>query len=518
VSGARVAYDLNHTAWVYPRANFEHDREGAIMVAMMRGVMCLGLWLVLALPAGAAKQDFADWKLDVQFVNASKAKSEQEIDDKIKAWVAEAERVYQRRPRLQIAYTVVRQTQKAGQDLSQMIFESNAAYARFMDQNLDNVAVTKTEGHLTVLITDALCIGTDNKTKKPICWGGYGHFPHWVNPFSSKRGITLVSNKDEYTFAHELGHVFGLKHTFEPYIGFNAQCNDDYRPKGKPGGMCNSCANGRVLYDADANPDQCEGPANIMDYCTSTKNNEFLNTCQEQRAANQRYTYMTDDGKTNYFRLKGLAGEAICDADPDCEDGRYCDTGTVGVGRNQCKEVKALGQVCTRGEECSSGRCSALKCAVANECMADPDCGTGRWCNKGLADLGRNICEAKLADGRACTGAGQCSSGSCSEWRPQDGQISGICFTPDSKAAGDSCRIDLECKTGKCNSNKQCVCKNDVDCGSGQWCDAGADTHENTCKPKLNKGETCGKVGELGVGHRCKSGDCKFAGTHLECK
>ena len=101
------------------------------------------------------------------------------------------------------------------------------------------------------------------------------------------------------------------------------------------------------------------------------------------------YTYMTDDGKTNYFRLKGLAGEAICDADPDCEDGRYCDTGTVGVGRNQCKEVKALGQVCTRGEECSSGRCSALKCAVANECMADPDCGTGRWCNKGLADLGR---------------------------------------------------------------------------------------------------------------------------------
>jgi hypothetical protein len=131
---------------------------------------------------------------------------------------------------------------------------------------------------------------------------------------------------------------------------------------------------------------------------------------------------------------------------------------------------------------------------------------------------GPHICEAKLADGGACTGAGQCSSGSCSEWRPQDGQISGICFTPNSKAAGDSCRIDLECKTGKCNSNKQCVCNNDVDCGSGQWCDAGADTHENTCKPKLNKGETCGKLGELGVGHRCKSGDCKCAGTHLECK
>jgi hypothetical protein len=48
----------------------------------------------------------------------------------------------------------------------------------------------------------------------------------------------------------------------------------------------------------------------------------------------------------------------------------------------------------------------------------------------------------------------------------------------------------------------------------------GPDLKKNTCKAKLDKGEVCGTVGEVGVGHRCKSGSCKVAGfsTKLECK
>ena len=109
---------------------------------------------------------------------------------------------------------------------------------------------------------------------------------------------------------------------------------------------------------------------------------------------------MTDEGKTNYFRLKGLAGEAICDADPDCEDGRYltvrsCRPQSVQGGEGPARFARAA-------KNAPPGR-SASKCAVANECMADPHCGTAAG-DKGLADLGRNICETKLADGRACTG------------------------------------------------------------------------------------------------------------------
>jgi hypothetical protein len=89
---------------------------------------------------------------------------------------------------------------------------------------------------------------------------------------------------------------------------------------------------------------------------------------------------------------------------------------------------------------------------------------------------------------------------------------------------GGACYLDDACKEGKCTAidgaKGTCVCKEDSDCGAGKWCDAGLDFKTNTCKNKLNDGEICGKVGELGVGHRCKSGDCKVSGlsTNLKCK
>ena len=65
-----------------------------------------------------------------------------------------------------------------------------------------------------------------------------------------------------------------------------------------------------------------------------------------------------------------------------------------------------------------------------------------------------------------------------------------------------------------------CVCASDADCGQDCRCDGGLDLKKNVCKAKLNIGEVCGKVGELGVGHRCKSGDCKVSGLSrdLKCK
>lgn len=168
----------------------------------------------------------------------------------------------------------------------------------------------------------------------------------------------------------------------------------------------------------------------------------------------------------------------------------------------------ALGGSCTKGDECESGRCTGMGglkgVCVCNE---DPDCGTGRFCNAGF---GTNSCVTKLADGQACKGDNQCASlgSKCSQWRPQDGQVSGICYKPESKSAGQSCVIDLECKTGKCNSNKTCVCNSDTDC-SPSWCDKGFDAHENSCKPKLDNGQVCGHTGEFDLDRRCKSGKCK---------
>jgi hypothetical protein len=64
------------------------------------------------------------------------------------------------------------------------------------------------------------------------------------------------------------------------------------------------------------------------------------------------------------------------------------------------------------------------------------------------------------------------------------------------------------------------VCEDDGDCGPGNWCDRGVDLKENVCKAKLDKGEVCGNVGEVGVGHRYKSCECKISGlsTNLKCQ
>lgn len=203
-----------------------------------------------------------------------------------------------------------------------------------------------------------------------------------------------------------------------------------------------------------------------------------------------------------------VALELTCTEDTDCGKGNFCAKGVLTLGRNECQAIKQVGALCDRDMQCSSERCVLGSCAAEHECLEDSECGDGRFCKIGLGDLDRNTCQTELSDWTACTSDRQCKSGECSGWRPQDGQVSGICYTPNSKGAGQSCKIDLECSVGACNSNKQCVCKSDDDCGSGKWCDKGADLHENSCRAKLEDGQACGKYGDLGVSRRCKSGQC----------
>jgi hypothetical protein len=200
--------------------------------------------------------------------------------------------------------------------------------------------------------------------------------------------------------------------------------------------------------------------------------------------------------------------ELTCKEDSDCGKGNFCARGVLTLGRNECQALRPAGGMCDRDAQCNSERCVLGSCAAEHECLDDDECGDGNFCKLGLGDLDRNTCRSQLADWTACTGDKQCRSGECSGWRPQDGQTSGICYTASSKGSGESCQIDLECSTGACNSNKRCVCKSDDDCDGNQWCDKGADLHENSCRSKLDKGQACGKYGDLGVSRRCKSGKC----------
>lgn len=232
----------------------------------------------------------------------------------------------------------------------------------------------------------------------------------------------------------------------------------------------------------------------------------------------------------------GFKGTCVCKKDEDCSPGKWCNAG-LDLVKNQCEPKKKDNETCAAvggGHQCEGGHCAWSRCYTPRSvplgglcylddackdgkctaidgfrglcvCKDDEDCGPGKWCNGGV-DLSRNICEPLKKDNESCAAVGgghQCEGGHCA-W--------GRCYTPNSVAAGGTCYVDDACKKGKCSSadgfKGECVCKNDDDCDSDEWCDAGLDLHKNKCKKKLKKGETCGKAGSFGNDHKCKSGKC----------
>lgn len=154
--------------------------------------------------------------------------------------------------------------------------------------------------------------------------------------------------------AHEFGHYLGLPHTFEDSGGAAfLRCNDIYPVAVE----CNSCQG-----NLDAAAEVCDATYNVMDYCSGDNNDVRLNACQREKSANQRERYLTNDGATNYFKMKGRLGEPYCVNDGECLDDEYCNTGVATVGRNVCKPKLSDGATCSRSGQCDSGNCSLFTC------------------------------------------------------------------------------------------------------------------------------------------------------------
>lgn len=473
------------------------------MVLICAGAALAWVWSISSVWAG-------NFDVNIHFHINTQRHSYGDIVNWLKANIATAESLYSNAPALKIHPTFVQENHSAikikedaeGKKYSYLGFENAPELEAFIDDNFDNQVRTKTEGHLTVLVVDDVV--KNEKKDKGLC--GRATFPHWVNPFSRKRGILLATcETDRYLLAHELGHFFSLKHTFEPYINFNpfsvSNCNKDFGNHIK----CNSCQ-GLAKPDVEGELRKCDGISNVMDYCTSEIGNEVLNACQLNRAAKQRERFQTSDGKTDYQAMAGLRGGGQCEADADCEEGEFCTAGLLNLARNICKPKSDRGTLCTSKRQCASDRCSWGVCADPDECREDTDCGTGNYCGDPIS--GKRICKDKLSDGALCTKDEQCRAGRCK---------TGFCSAPASASMGDACRFDDECREGKCNApvggatKGRCVCGQDSDCGPGKWCDGGIDTKVNACRLKLDKGETCGKLGSVGNDHKCKSGECSGA-------
>ncbi|HIA02063.1 MAG TPA: hypothetical protein EYN66_09160, partial [Myxococcales bacterium] len=333
----------------------------------------LGLVLYFSSSVLAARKTPEVFNLNIHFVIAPKHKDNQKKFSKfIQRSVAAAEKYYSAAPRLKIKATTRVKRKVGGRDLSNLEFADNADLASFMDTHFDHVAVTKKSGHMTVLLTEGLYF-KDTQSRA----GGSAYFPQWMIWGERYHGIVLVlpkkqaNRKSAMILAHELGHVFGLKHSFDAYMNLDPRlnCNKKYRPLGNSG-KCATCT-GKVVvakFKDKAGKRRtrryCEkGKSNIMDYCKASK--YYLNRCQRRRSALQRASYMFADGRTNYAKLKGVLGKPNCRKDRDCKKGRYCYKGIEAVGRNECRKKHKKGKACVRNANCASRRCLAFKCTAS---------------------------------------------------------------------------------------------------------------------------------------------------------
>ncbi len=190
----------------------------------------------------------------------------------VRAEIANAERIYSADPPLRIKPTYLYETERGGRDLDNLTFDSDRKFHKYMDDHFDHVAMSKTTGYLQVLV---------QSTQR-----GKANFPHNVQLATRKHGPRLQMGVQS-TFAHELGHIFGLLHTFERYTG-GSRCNKDYK-KGESG-------KGKTRK-----PD---GSINVMDYGRGSRTT-YLNSCQSERAAKKRKQWMTNGGKVNYKQIRG---------------------------------------------------------------------------------------------------------------------------------------------------------------------------------------------------------------------
>jgi microsomal dipeptidase-like Zn-dependent dipeptidase len=179
-------------------------------------------------------------------------------------------------------------------------------------------------------------------------------------------------------------------------------------------------------------------------------------------------------------------------------------------GAAYAPDSKVLGQGCRFDAECISDQCTSVLCATFDGrcvCNDDGDCGSSRYCQEGLPGPGDNDCVAKKANWDSCSRDGQCQSGACGGCA----NLTGWCYTPRSKAYGQTCKADRECTTDRCsadcyiNPTGSCLCQSDSHCSSTQYCGWG--TNSGKCQSKKSRGAVCSADRE------CLSGNCRWSFT-----
>jgi hypothetical protein len=305
-------------------------------------------------------------------------------------------------------------------------------------------------------------------------------FKRWVAKWNH-----MHTGTSSPTLGHELGHYLGL--------------DDEY---GESDGASKHC---ETLYeDADEHYIMCESAVG-------------------RAGAMGLYPWIIT-------RRYAIADEYQCKEDTDCDEGEFCDKGTATVGRNRCVSLRSEEAACSRDGQCDTGmKCQGKpvgKCifeasvALDGECIKDAQCTTGScntdgvcqctsnnhcggeaYCDMGgLLGTGKNTCASLRAENDNCSADDQCRAPAICKGKP-----AGRCVTESSVALDGSCTRDSQCRSGSCNTDRVCQCKDNPDCGDGRYCDTGSlGVGKNTCLAKKARGDRCSADKQCSAGLECK--------------
>ena len=228
------------------------------------------------------------------------------------------------------------------------------------------------------------------------------------------------------------------------------------------GAVCGKCAQGKACTA----PADCSN-ANCVDKFCCDKDAATCSGCQACAAAltagaNGTCSAVTVGSDPHSFCAHN-AGAEVCAANGlcSCADGvKSLGETDVDCGGATCDKC-ADGKVCSGGGDCTSGLCANGKCAPSTCSNSVKDVANGET----DVDCGGLICQ-KCADGKTCLIASDCNSNTC---------IGGKCYP-------------ATCTNGAKDGNET-----DVDCGG-------------SC-PKCVQGNACSVVGDCALGF-CVDGFC----------
>lgn len=278
--------------------------------------------------------------------------------------------------------------------------------------------------------------------------GGFCHLPT-----SPLEGIYISWNASIATLAHEVGHFFGLMHTFGLLDGNlcdtagDGICDTPYDPG--PDRCSLEYLERRHCSDENCDEDgNCYAPQNFCNGRSLLMNNimSYFSPCHpsKEKFSHEQYArmYCSIDQERSYLRMckygEDLDGDGVlcendcndwdptthndclswpstgCQSDDDCQDVNACTKGVCRQGACMIDVYEMQYEQCgdQPNQLCSDGECkSHSPCDEATECASENMCvlnfclqkETGAWC----------VEHSSSQNGRYCGDSSICQFGEC---------------------------------------------------------------------------------------------------------